>query len=83
MNKETVRKINFIIVIMCIVMLLVNPYLVFAQEVDIVEDIETTELQPTDNQFLELRAVSINKIEGKNKQLIMELWGNELEFKRI
>jgi len=64
-------------------MLLVNPYLVFAKEVDIVEDIETTELQPTDNQFLELRAVSINKIEGKNKQLIMELWGNDLEFKRI
>lgn len=62
-------------------MLLLSPNVVFAG--DITTDIQTTELQPTDDQYLELRAVEIAQIEGKNKQLIMELWGNELEFKRI
>lgn len=62
-------------------MLLLSLNVVFAG--DIVPDIKTTELQPTENQFLELRATEINKIEGQNRQVIMELWGNELEFKRI
>lgn len=64
-------------------MLLINFNLVFAGEINIVESVKTIEIQPTDNQFLELRAVEINEVEGQNKQLIMELWGNELEFKRI
>lgn len=38
---------------------------------------------PTDEQFMELRAVEVKEIEGKNKQVIMELWGNNVEFKRI
>ncbi|MCI9366447.1 MAG: hypothetical protein HFJ54_08125 [Clostridia bacterium] len=50
---------------------------------DIIPDIKTTELEPTGDQFLELRAVEINEVEGQNRQVIMELWGNELEFKRI
>lgn len=38
---------------------------------------------PTDEQYMELRAVEVKEIEGKNKQVIMELWGNNVEFKRI
>lgn len=69
-------------------MLLLSPNAIFAVEAneiegDVIPDIQTTELQPTDDQFLELRAAEITEIEGKNKQLTMELWGNELEFKRI
>lgn len=38
---------------------------------------------PTDEQYLELRAVSVTDVPGQNKQVIMELWGNNVEFKRI
>ena len=40
-------------------------------------------LTPTDAQYLELRAVSVRDVKDQNKQVIMELWGNNLEFKRI
>lgn len=88
MNIKKYKKINFIITIICVCLLLLSPNAVFAEAIDEVEgdvipDIQTTELQPTDDQFLELRAAEITEIEGKNKQLTMELWGNELEFKRI
>ena len=38
---------------------------------------------PTDEQYFELRAISIKDVPGQNKQVIMELWGNNIEFKRI
>ena len=38
---------------------------------------------PEENQYLELRAVEVKEVEGQNKQVMMELWGNNLEFKRI
>lgn len=40
-------------------------------------------VEPTDNQFLELRAVTVKDVAGQNKQVMMELWGNNIEFKRI
>lgn len=40
-------------------------------------------LEPSQDQYLELRAVSIKDIAGQNKQVIMELWGNNIDFKRI
>ena len=40
-------------------------------------------LVPEDNQYFELRAVEVKAVEGQNKQVIMELWGNNIEFKRI
>lgn len=39
--------------------------------------------QETPYRHLELRGAQIKEIEGKNRQLIMELWGNDIEFKRI
>lgn len=45
--------------------------------------IASTEVTPTDNQYLELRATTIKEVEGQNKQVIMELWGHEINFKRF
>ncbi len=42
---------------------------------------ETTTIQPTDEQYLELRAVSVDNVAGQNQQVIMELWSHNLEFK--
>ena len=36
---------------------------------------------PTEDQFFELRAVKVTNIEGKDKQVIFELWAHEIEFK--
>ena len=41
------------------------------------------DLVPTDDQYFELRAVEVKEVAGQNKQVIMELWGNNIEFKRI
>lgn len=40
-------------------------------------------IEPTSDQYLELRAVQVIENEDGNNQLIMELWGNELEFKGV
>lgn len=40
-------------------------------------------LTPEDNQYFELRAVTVKNVEGQNQQVIMELWGNNIEFKRL
>lgn len=45
--------------------------------------VEASTIEPTDDQYLELKATNINEVEGKNKQVIMELWGHEIDFKRI
>ena len=40
-------------------------------------------LIPTDDQYLELKAVQAKDVTGQNKQVIMQLWGHNLEFRRI
>lgn len=42
---------------------------------------ESKLVEPTENQFFELRAVKVTNIEGKDKQVIFELWAHEIEFK--
>lgn len=42
---------------------------------------ESKLVEPTENQFFELRAVKVTNIEGKDKQVIFELWAREIEFK--
>ena len=32
---------------------------------------------------LEFRAVEVKEVPGQNKQVIMELWGNDISFQRI
>lgn len=42
---------------------------------------ESKLVEPTENQFFELKAVKVTNIEGKDKQVIFELWAHEIEFK--
>lgn len=42
---------------------------------------ESKLVKPTEDQFFELRAVKVTNIEGKDKQVIFELWAHEIEFK--
>ena len=38
-------------------------------------------VEPTEDQFFELRAVKVTNIDGKDKQVIFELWAHEIEFR--
>lgn len=38
---------------------------------------------PELDQYLELRAVEVKDVAGQNKQVIMELWTNKIDFERI
>ena len=42
---------------------------------------ESKLVEPTEEQFFELRAVKVTNIEGKDKQVIFELWAHEIEFR--
>lgn len=72
-NLEQLKKV----LIISIVLILTSFTVIMSAEGD------ENCLVPTDEQYLELRAVSVNEVPGQNKQVIMELWGNNVEFKRI
>lgn len=44
---------------------------------------ESKLVEPTEDQFFELRAVKVTNVESKDKQVIFELWAHEIEFKGI
>ncbi len=44
---------------------------------------DTTCVTPESNQYFELRATEVKSVDGQNQQVVMELWGNNIEFKRI
>lgn len=75
-QKQYVRQLKNIL-IMGIVLTIISFTIILASEID------PNCVIPTDEQYLELRAVTAKEIEGQNKQVIMELWGNNVEFKRI
>lgn len=64
------------ILIMTIILAMISFPIMMASQID------PNRVTPAENQYLELRAVSVKEIEGQNKQVIMELWGNNVEFKR-
>lgn len=70
---KKVRKI----LIMGIILTIISFTMIMASEID------SNCVTPTDEQYFELRAVTVKEVEGQNKQIIMELWGNNIEFKRI
>lgn len=72
LNKTIIKT-----VIACVIMLFICTTIIMASGSD------SKILTPTEDQYFELRAVEIKEIEGQNKQVIMELWGNNIEFKRI
>lgn len=71
-TMRRLSKLNIVIAIVLIVISSVFVSNVFAA---------TTEIQPNDSQYLELRAVSVDDVAGQNKQVIMELWSHDLDFK--
>lgn len=71
-NKKLMR-----IIIACITLIFISSTIIMASETD------DTCLTPSDNQYFELRAVQVKDVEGQNKQVMMELWGNNIEFKRF
>lgn len=73
---EKNNKISTKVIYICVILLLVCSSIVMAS-------IPTTRVNPEDNQYFELRAVKIENVEGQNKQVIMELWGHDIEFKGL
>ena len=69
--ENLLKKLTAVILIL--VMMFINMAIV----------VEDSTIEPTDDQYLELKATNITEVEGKNKQVIMELWGHEIDFKRI
>ncbi len=57
--------------------------LIFSMFGIIVEASSTTTIEPTENQYFELRAAKINDTGENGKQVIMELWGHDIDFKRV
>lgn len=73
MHKSINFSKNLIIIATIIVLIFLNCAIVGA----------STIIEPNENQYLELKATSITEVEGQNKQVIMELWGYEIDFKRF
>lgn len=49
----------------------------------IVEASTTTTIEPAENQYFEFRAAKMNDTGENGKQVIMELWGHNIDFKRV
>ena len=71
---ERINKRITKIICMCMILIFVASSITMAST--------TSRVDPTDNQYFELTAVEIKTVEGQNKQVIMELWGYDIEFKR-
>lgn len=77
MESNQVRKRRIVIaVLICIFLLLGNVATILAAN-------DESLLTPTDDQYLELKAVQAKDVTGQNKQVILQLWGHNLEFRRI
>lgn len=90
-QQEHLSQVQFIkVVITSMIFILISSTIIMA---NINEDPNCLDKDLQPNQYLELRAVSVNDVEGQKeqvegqekqvKQVIMELWGNNIKFKRI
>lgn len=76
-NQVKKRKRRIVIaVLICIFLLLGNVATILAAN-------DENLLVPTDDQYLELKVVQVKDVTGQNKQVVMQLWGHNLEFRRI
>ncbi len=73
-HNKVISKIIYI----CTAVLLISKTVVMADTT-----IPTIKEEASEQQYFELNATTINDVEGQNKQVIMELWGYDVEFKRI
>lgn len=93
MQKKLQKMKLIFIIIVYLFSLLSNTGVVLATKTDLEEnkdtgqttqqDTESVPITPEVEQFLELRAVNVEEIEGQDKQVTMELWSNKVEFERI
>ena len=74
--KESIAKSNKSLLIFLYTMLVV-----LVVQVGILLATNENVIKPEENQYLELRTVEVREVDGQNKQVIMELWSNNLEFK--
>lgn len=81
-NYQIKKTSKLIVVIITVFLTLFTNYVIPINKV-YAADTDNSILEPSSDQYLELRATKVNKIEGKNKQVIMELWGYNIEFKGI
>lgn len=90
-QQGRLSQVQFIkVIIVSMIVILISSTMIMA---NINEDPNCLDKDLQPNQYLELRAVSVNDIEGQKeqvegqekqvKQVIMELWGNNIKFKRI
>ena len=71
-NKKILKNITILILIQLVICISISKYSY--------ADNDTKEIIPQENQYMELRATTINTIDGKDKQIIFELWSYNIEF---
>lgn len=76
MSKKTNSSLKKSIIVVLIILFALNTC---SKQV---EAATTLTIEPEESQYFELKATTINNIEGQGKQVIMELWGYEIDFKR-
>lgn len=72
--KEQIKKLVCIMLIMLISFILAMNKEVYSSSLE-----DPIILEPTDSQYLELRAIRVNEIEGADYQVILQLWAHGLE----
>lgn len=63
-----------LVVIISVIVLFIGAIVIMAAETD------PGCITPKNDEHFELRAVKVEEIPGQNKQVTMELWGNNIEF---
>lgn len=74
-TKNNSIKILITVFIFVLIFLQFNIKNVFAGDTD------QSILEPSSDQYFELRGTTVKEVTGQNKQLIMELWGYNIDFK--
>ena len=74
MDKMRKNLTNLIVILLIVSLTILGKY-------TIVE--ASTTIEPDENQYFELKATELKELENQSKQVIMELWGYNINFKRI
>lgn len=84
-SKKTNLIEKIVLIIVCFIISVVSSIInvTTAAETDGTTTFCENCIAPSNNQYLELKATEIVEVEGNGKQLIMELWGHNIKFKRI
>lgn len=73
LNKKTLRTKLLKMLIVAIIFLI---FIIIKTNI-----VQATTLKPSNNQCLEMRAVEVKEVKDNEKQLIFELWANDIDFK--